>query len=138
MTAPEPARHALYLEVLGKGGLWGLGYDYRITKRLRVGAVASLTMLDGDRLLSFTPYLAASLVTRGHHSWYVDGGPQLVDYTAPSTVPEWHGTGSTGIGFEVSTGYEYRNHVLVRVFGMATAGAHGVAPWLGASFGWSW
>ena len=132
-----PPKNTIYLEVLGKGGLWGVGYDYALTPRLRVGAVASISRLDGETLTSFTPYAATSIVLHGHHAWYVDAGANIEHLSAPSTVPEWHGTSSTGVGLDLSTGYEYRDHFVFRVFGMATIGRGGVAPWLGASFGWA-
>jgi hypothetical protein len=126
---------AIYLEMLGKGGLWGMGADYQLTDRLRAGAVVSASKVDGETLTSVTPYLAASIVRGRHHAWYADAGPHIAHLSMPSPVPEWHGMSSTGVGLDVSTGYEYRNRIVVRVFAMATAGGGGVAPWLGASFG---
>lgn len=137
-VAREPDRpHTIYVELLGKGGLWGFGYDYELAPRLRAGAVASLSLLDGEMLTSITPYAAVSVVQRGHHAWYVDTGANIEHLSAPSPVPEWKGTSSTGIGLELSTGYEYRDHLVFRVFGMATLGRGGIAPWLGASVGWA-
>ncbi len=127
---------AIYFEMLGRGGLWGIGADYQLTDRLRVGAVASMTELDHETLTSVTPYVAVSIVRHGHHAWYVDAGPHLAHLSTPSPVPEWHGMSSTGIGLDVSTGYEYRDHVVVRAFAMAAAGSGGVLPWLGVSIGW--
>jgi len=43
----------------------------------------------------------------------------------------------TSVGAEVSTGYEYRNGILVRAYVMGAIGDRFV-PWLGASLGWSW
>jgi hypothetical protein len=127
---------AIYLEMLGKGGLWGVGADYQITERIRLGAVASLSRVDDETLTSVTPYAAASLVRRGHHAWYVDGGPHIAHLSTPSPVPEWHGMSSTGIGFDASTGYEYRDRIVVRAFAMAAIGGGGVEPWAGVSIGW--
>lgn len=126
---------AIYLELLGKGGLWGVGADYQITDRVRVGAVASVSRLDGETLTSVTPYAALSAYVHGHHAWYVDAGPHLAYLSMPSPVPEWHGMSSTGLGLDVSTGYEYRSRIVVRVFGMAAIGTGGVAPWFGTSLG---
>jgi hypothetical protein len=67
----------------------------------------------------------------------VQGGPQVIYVQTPSPVPEWPGSSATGLGGELCSGYEYRNHVLVRVFGMATIGKGGFAPWFGVSLGWS-
>jgi hypothetical protein len=128
---------AVYVELLGKGGLWGVGADYRFDEHWRAGAVVSATRLDDETLTSVTPYVAGSFLVRGHHSWYLDAGPHVAHLSMPSPVPEWHGMSSTGVGLDVSTGYEFRDKLVVRVFGMATIGDGGVAPWLGASFGWT-
>jgi hypothetical protein len=127
---------AIYFEVLGKGGLWGVGADYKLDDRWRIGAVVSASRLDGETLTSFTPYLAGSLVASRHHAWYVDAGPHIAHLSMPSPVPEWHGMSSTGVGLDVSTGYEWRDRFVVRVFAMAAIGGGGVEPWLGASIGW--
>lgn len=135
-ASAEPRRHTLYVELLGKGGTWGLGYDYQLTDRWRLGAVGSANVVDGERLLSFTPYLAASILKHGAHSWYVDGGPHIANVSTMSPVPEWHGASSTGVGFDMSTGYEVRDGIVVRVFAMLAVGENGVWPWVGASIGW--
>lgn len=131
----EPARHAVYFEAFGKGGLWGLGYDVRLGRRFSIGVVASATPVDGQRLLTLTPYVALYPIGRGHHRAFIDGGPHIVHLSTPSPVPEWNGTSSTGVGAEVSCGYEYRARMFVRVFGMTTIGRGGVVPWGGVSVG---
>ncbi len=139
-TSPAPAaahRHTIYVEALGKGGVWGLGYDYRLTPRLALGAVASYAGLDGQRMLTFAPYVSLAPVGR-RHRWFIDLGPQLVDIATPSPVPEWAGTHSTGIGAELSTGYEFRGpHLLLRVYAMGVVGASGASPWVGSTVGWA-
>ncbi|HUH05021.1 MAG TPA: hypothetical protein VML75_23650 [Kofleriaceae bacterium] len=129
--------HAVYLELLGKGGLWGLGYDYQLDRWLGAGVVASFYVVDGQRVAGVSPYLAGYPLSRDRHRGFVHLGPQLFHVSTPSPVPEWSGVASTGLGAEVSAGYEYRDRVLVRVYAMASAGAEGVAPWLGASLGWT-
>lgn len=105
-AAGRPRAHALYLELLGKGGLWGVGWDVRLGARLGVGAAASFYVLDGQRVLSLSPYLAAVPFGGRRHRWFVHAGPQLVRVSTPSPVPEWPGTSTTGVGAEVSSGYE--------------------------------
>lgn len=139
-TTREPARsprHAIFLELLGKGGLWGLGYTHQLHPRLAVGGVASFTLLDGQRIYAVSPSLTAYLVGTHRHRWFVDAGPQFVRISTPSPVPEWSGTSSNGVGGQVATGYEHRSHVLVRAFAMAAFGKGGIAPWLGADVGWA-
>lgn len=134
----EPDRpHELYLELLGKGGLWGLGYERRLTDRAAAGAVASFYLLDGDRVVVFSPYLGAELVTWGRHSWFAHAGAQLVHAWTPSPVPEWSGRSATGVGGELSTGYQYRARLTFRAYAQGVAGKGGIVPWLGASVGWA-
>jgi hypothetical protein len=132
----DAARHAIYIDVLGKAGLWGAGYDWQFRHRFAVGAAASYYSFDGDHVTTLAPYVAAYPLERGHHRGFVQLGPTAVRRTTPSPVPEWSGMTTTRIDAELCAGYEYRNRVLVRVYAMASEGDH-LAPWLGASFGWT-
>ena len=134
----EPERtadHAIYVEALGKGGLWGLGYGHALSRRWAVGAVASAWTLDGQRVYSASPFVTLYPLGTARHRAFVDAGPQVVHVSTPSPVPEWMGTSSTGVGAQVSAGYEYCGALLVRVFAMTVAGDNGVAPWLGMDVG---
>jgi len=132
----EPARHAAYIDVLGKAGLWGLGYDYELVPRFAVGAVGSYYVLGGDRYTTLAPYATVYPVGHDHLRALVQLGPQFVRHVTPSPVPEWDGMTSTRGGAALCGGVEYRRGVLVRVYGMLSVGEH-VAPWLGVSVGWS-
>ena len=126
---------AIYLEGLGKGGLWGLGYGYQLSERWALGAVASAWTLDGQRVYTATPFVTLYPLGTERHRLFVDVGPQVIRVSTPSPVPEWMGTSSTGVGGQVSLGYERRGPLLVRVFAMAVAGDKGIAPWLGVDMG---
>jgi hypothetical protein len=134
-TANADDRHTFYAELFGKGGLWGFGYDLRLGKRFAVGAVASYYVLGGDRYTTLAPYVAAYPVGE-RHRWFVQAGPQFVRRVTPSPVPEWDGMSKTGVAGELSSGYEYRDHIVLRVYGMAAIGERFV-PWVGASIGWT-
>ena len=139
VTQARPS-HLVYASLLGKGGLWALGYEYRFAGvPLAVGGAASASQLDGQRVLSFSPYVSYTVLERGRHAWFVDGGPQLVHVATPSPVPEWSGTSSTGVGAQVSSGWAHRTDRgwLVRTYALVVAGKGGVAPWLGVDLGWS-
>lgn len=129
--------HTIYVEALGKGGVWGLGYDLRISERLAAGIVGSYTMLDGQHLFTASPYL--SYVPIGvRHRWFIDAGPQVIYTNTPSPVPEWTGTSDAGIGAQLSSGYELRGqHLMFRAYAMGVVGKSGVAPWFGTSLGWA-
>lgn len=130
-------RNALYVELLGKGGTWGLGYSHQFHRRFAVGAVGSYSVLDGQRMLTLSPSVTAYPLGVHRHRLFVDLGPQLVHLSTPSPVPEWMGTSETGLGAQLSTGYEYRGPVFARLFVMGVAGKSGVAPWLGMDLGWA-
>ncbi len=134
-AAPD-RHHAVYAELLGKGGLWGLGYDYSLSDRLTLGSVASFYILEDQRVAALSPYLGILIARGGAHAWFAHAGPQFVHVWSPSSVPEWSGESDTGIGGELSTGYEYRSGVLTRVFVQGVVGDGGATPWLGASLGW--
>jgi hypothetical protein len=133
-SRPE-RRHSVYVEALGKGGLWGLGYGYQLSKRWAVGGVVSGFALDGQRVYSASPFVTLYPLGTERHRLFVDAGPQVVHVSTPSPVPEWMGTSSTGIGGQVSIGYERHGPLLVRVFAMGNAGKNGVAPWIGVDMG---
>jgi len=129
-----PRRHAVYVELFGKGGLWGLGYDYALWPRIVLGGTVSYYAINGERVVSVSPYAAIYPIGE-RHRWFVQLGPQLVHLSRMSPVPEWPGQSSTGVSAELSTGYELRTRVLFRAFAMGSLGKGGVAPWLGVSLG---
>lgn len=137
-TSPGPAvhHHFVSVELLGKGGLWGAGYEWR-TRRFSLGAIGSYYRLGGDQFLTLSPYVGVVPVGGEHLSWFVHAGPQVVRRSTPSPGPEWSGMTSTGFAAEVSTGVEYRwNNLSIRAYAMAALGAH-FAPGVGFSLGWS-
>jgi hypothetical protein len=135
--AERPAgAHAIYVDLLGRAGLWGIGYDYRPRRWLAVGAAASYYSFDGDRFTTLAPYASLYPLVRGPHAAFLQLGPSLVRRTTPSPVPEWNGMTTTRIGAELCAGYEYRRGVLIRAYAMASQGDH-LVPWLGVSLGWT-
>lgn len=132
----EPAPHAIYVDVLGKAGLWGVGYDGHIGRWFALGAAASYYSFDGDHITTLAPYVAAYPIGRGHHRGFLQLGPSLTRHTTPSPVPQWDGMTTSQVSEELCAGYEYRNHVLLRAYAMVSRGEH-LMPWLGASFGWT-
>jgi hypothetical protein len=132
----DARHHAVYLELGGRAGLWGLGYDYQPDPRFAFGAAASYFSFDGDRFTTIAPYAAAYPLRRGHHRGFVQLGPTIARRTTPSPYAGWDGVSSTELSVEAASGYEYRNGVLARVYVMASKSDH-LVPWLGASFGWT-
>src|SRR5574337_1489340 len=68
-----PSEHLVFLEFLGKGGLWGAGYEYR-HGRWSVGGVASYYQLSGDRFTNISPYVGFDPVLGDRWKWFVHAG----------------------------------------------------------------
>ena len=129
--------NAVYVEALGRGGLWGVGYDHRFLDRLLGGIVAGGGSFADERYVSLSPYLGIHIARYGRSAWYADGGPQFAHVWADSTIPEWEGMSTSGVGAIFSTGYEFRSRVLFRLFVQAALGKGGVLPWAGADIGFT-
>ncbi|NVB76782.1 MAG: hypothetical protein HOV81_00170 [Kofleriaceae bacterium] len=130
-------RNGLYLEALGKGGLWGLGYDRRLARRVSIGVVGSGFSSEGQRYVSLSPYLGLYLARHGRSAWFADGGAMLVRTWADSPVPEWPGETSSGAAGIISSGYEFRGRLIFRVFVHGVIGKGGALPWVGLGLGWA-
>lgn len=130
-------RSAVYGEIGGKTGFWGVGYDYRLIPRLAVGVTASIVWPRDQTVVAAMAYAHAELVMDGHHSWFAEIGPMFAVVHADSPVPEWSGVEESSVGVELASGYEYRNRFLFRGFVSVTIGSGDVAPWGGAAFGWT-
>ncbi|HEY4240940.1 MAG TPA: hypothetical protein VGM88_14050 [Kofleriaceae bacterium] len=135
-TTPTDHPHAIYLDVLGRAGLYGVGYDFRFKKRFAIGAAVSYYHADGDHLTTVAPYVAVYPLLLGRHSLFVQAGATGIHRFTPSPVPEWMGYSQMNYSAEAAVGWEFRGPVLVRVYGMMSQGDH-LIPWFGASFGYS-
>jgi hypothetical protein len=137
IAAAEEHPNAVYAEALGKGGLWGIGFDHRVSRHALLGVVGSTYLLEGQGYVTLSPYLGLYVVRAGHSSWFVDVGAQLAHVWTDSPVPEWSADSSTGVGGLASTGYEYRSRLLLRIYIHGVLGKGGALPWLGTSVGWT-
>lgn len=133
---PRGSRHLVYGELLGKGGLYGVGYELAITPRLAIGAAGSFAVVREQQLLTVAPYVHATLVRGDHDALFTELGPVLVHSHIPSPVDDWDGMSDTGGGGFVSLGWERAwRHLVVRTSGSVVAGEGGVSPWLGFAIG---
>jgi hypothetical protein len=74
--APSPRANAIYLEVLGNGGLFSLNYERLVSTKvtLRVG-VANWTIQDEDKkTVTTVPLTVANLPSGGGRGWELGGG----------------------------------------------------------------
>lgn len=136
-TAGAERKNGVYLEAFGKGGLWGLGYDRRIVRRVSIGVVGSGYSSEGQRYATLAPYLGFYLARHGRSAWFADAGAQLTKVWADSPVPEWPGETWNGAAAMVSSGYEFRGPIIVRVFVHGVFGKGGALPWVGFGLGWA-
>lgn len=134
--APREGRHLVYAELLGKGGAYGLGYEYTMVPWLSFGAAASYAVIGGERLATAAPYLHAPLLGHGRHRLFGELGAILAHRHIPSPVPEWDGMTRTGTAGFFSLGYELAlSRVVVRASGSVVYGDGGFGPMAGIAIG---
>lgn len=138
-TAPvggSPQKHLVYVEALGKGGIYGVGFERAITPRLALGVVASYSRIRGQDFATGAPYLHATLLRRGRNALFGELGAVLTHSRIISPVMSWDGASDTGGGGVAGLGWERTTRrVIVRAQGSILAGEGGVAPWAGIAIG---
>ena len=86
--ANAETKHGVYAELFGKSGVYGLGYELELFSKFQLGAVGSLSLVDDERLTTFSPYMGINLKGEKKHRWFIHGGPTLVHRKINSPVPE--------------------------------------------------
>ena len=130
------ADDVVYVEALGKGGAYGIGYEHTLTGRLSLGIAASFVSVSGQQVYTAAPYLHATVVGSTHHALFSELGAVLAHSRIPSPVDDWDGMTDTGGGGFLSAGYEYRRgHVVLRASGAIVAGEGGLGPMIGLALG---
>lgn len=136
--APEPApgRNLVYVEALGKAGLYGVGYERALTPRLSLGAAGSFAVVRDQQVLTVSPYVHGTLVQGRRHALFTELGATFVRSHVPSPVDDWDGMTDSGGGGFASLGWERAGrHLVVRTSASVVVGEGGVAPWLGVALG---
>lgn len=144
-TADAPAdsheyrRHGMSLELLGRGLLYSLNYDYLINDSLALGAgVANYSFSSGSASASawIIPVYANYYLTGGKHRWFATGGANVI-LASGTTGGDDRVTGS-GVAGVLGGGYEYKSDggFLFRAAPYVFVGKASGA-WLGVSFGYS-
>lgn len=135
-TAEPPSKHLVYVELLGKGGLYGVGYEYAISSWLGFGGAASYSDIRDEQVVTVSPYLHFTMLGGARHALFSEIGGILAHARVPSPVMNWDGVSDTGGGGYLSLGWEYRRrHVVLRTSGSIVAGEGGVAPMVGFAIG---
>ncbi len=138
VAAPAHAddKHLLYVELLGKGGLYGVGYEYAVAPWLGFGGAASFAVIRDEQLFTASPYLHFTALAGEHHALFGEIGGILAHSRVPSPVMNWDGISDTGSGGYLALGWEYhRRHVVLRTSGAVVAGEGGVGPMIGIAIG---
>ena len=135
-TSDEPSKHLVYAELLGKGGLYGVGYEYAIAPWLGFGGAVSYSQIRDQQVFTASPYLHFTIVAGRRHALFTEIGGIVAHSRVPSPVMSWDGVSDTGGGGYLGLGWEYRRrHVVLRTSGAIVAGEGGVAPMLGFAIG---
>jgi hypothetical protein len=131
-TARADSPHLFYAELLGKNGVYGLGYEYAVTPRVSFGASGSFVVLRGEELDTAAGYAHVAIA----HRAFVELGPLVARHHVRSPVMDWAGTSATGLGVFAALGYQrdWRRFV-VRGSVSAEAGKNGVEPTVGLAIG---
>ncbi len=116
----SPPAHQAYVSLLGKGGLYALGYQYRWEDWFSIGAAVSYMRVDYESLAVVTPYFLAYPYVVGAHALFVDTGPMLYRFHSEAPVALLDDETSYHLGVEISAGYEFtKDWFFVRPYFMA-------------------
>lgn len=133
----EPGKNLVYVEALGKGGLYGVGYERTLTSRLSLGVAGSFAVIRDQQLTTVSPYVHGTLIRGTRHALFSELGATFVHSRLASPVADWDGMSDSGAGGFASLGWERTgDHVVVRTSASVVAGEGGVAPWLGVAIGY--
>jgi hypothetical protein len=135
-TSDPPSKHLFVVELLGKGGLYGVGYEYAVAPWLGFGGAASYVEMRDQQLFTISPYLHFTALAGKRHALFSELGGVLAHSHVPSPVMNWDGVSDTGSGGFVSLGWEYRRrHVVLRTSAALVVGEGGAGPMLGFAIG---
>lgn len=133
----EPAReHLVYVEALGKGGLYGVGYEHALLPWLAIGGAGSWSALRGQHVTTLSPYAHATVVGSTHHALFGELGAIVARSSIASPVMDWDGIVTWGGGGFASLGYEHASrHVVLRASAGVAIGRGGAQPMVGFAIG---
>ncbi|HEY5951014.1 MAG TPA: hypothetical protein VIV40_36230, partial [Kofleriaceae bacterium] len=97
-VADPPSKHLVYVELLGKGGLYGVGYEYAIAHWLGVGGAASYSQVRDQQVTTLSPYLHVTPLQGRRHALFSEVGAIVAHSHVPSPVMNWDGISDTGGG----------------------------------------
>lgn len=101
--------HAVSVELLGRGLLYSINYDYLINDDIALGAGfshQSYSAGNSDATVMIVPVYANYYFTPGNHRWFATAGANVVH--ASGRVDSEEKVSGSGIGGVLGGGYEYR------------------------------
>jgi hypothetical protein len=135
-AAADEGHHLVYVEALGKAGLYGLGYEHALTSRLSLGGAASFAVIRDQQVLTLSPYVHGTLARGTRHALFTELGAVFVHSRIPSPVDDWDGMSDSGGGGFASLGWERAgDHLVVRASASVVVGEGRLAPWVGIAIG---
>jgi hypothetical protein len=135
-ASADESKNLVYGEVLGKAGLYGVGYEHALTGRLSLGAAASYAMINDQQVATIAPYLHVRILGSHRHRFFGEIGAVVARSHLPSPVMGWDGMTDSGVGAFTSLGWERRTqHLVLRVSASLVVGTGGIAPMLGFMIG---
>jgi hypothetical protein len=132
-------RNAISVELLGRGGLYSLNYDYLLRDDLAVGAgVSTYSISSGGSSASawVIPVYANYYLTGQHHRLFVTGGANMI--MASGNLNGDNQISGSGLAGVFGGGYEYRGDsgFLFRAAPYLMVGKESGA-WFGVSLGYA-
>ena len=136
-TTRSTRPNAVYVELLGKGLLYSVGYDRMIFKWFAVGASFSYFKLGDGAAVYVNPYTSFYPAGGIHNSLIMQLGANFMHFgeNHDFLLPVWNKEEGFDFTGNFAIGYEYRGAFLFRVLGMAYFGEEGIFPWFGLTFG---
>jgi hypothetical protein len=132
----EASPHLVYVEALGKGGLYGVGYERALLPWLSLGGAGSWSALRGQHVTTLAPYAHATVLGRGHHALFGELGAIVARSSIASPVMDWDGLTTWGGGGFANLGYEHASrHVVLRASAGVVVGRGGAQPMVGFAIG---
>jgi hypothetical protein len=135
-TVAQPPHQLVYAEVLGKGGLYGIGYEHVLAPWLALGGAGSWSALRGQHVTTLAPYAHATIVSRGHHALFGELGAIFARSSIATPVPDWDGMVTYGAAGFASVGYEHTSRrIVLRASPGLVVGRGGAQPMIGLAIG---
>lgn len=134
----EPTRSsqsvAIYGELLGKGLLYGVGFDINFNKWIGVGGCFSYYKLFDLQAGIVAPYVNFYPVGGIKHSMIIQGGAEIVFASDTSEEFGAWGSGVGAVGL-VGMGWEFRYGFMIRIMMNGFFSQYGFLPWPGITLG---